>query len=107
MCTFTDCISEIKNTQVDNAKDTDVVKPMYNLIEYSNSYLKTSGILWQYCRNKPAVNSNGENVTNSFNSKVKITSQTDHNSTKNVEKMVPLKYFSNFRRTLEMLLISS
>ena len=37
---FTNCISEINNTQVDNAKDIDIVMPMYNLIEYSNSYPK-------------------------------------------------------------------
>ena len=35
---FTNCISEIKNTQVDNVKDLDVVMPVYNLIEYSDNY---------------------------------------------------------------------
>ena len=44
--TFTDCISEIYNTQIDNAKDLDVVMPIYNRIEYCNNYLKTSGSLW-------------------------------------------------------------
>ena len=44
---FTDCINEINNTQVDNAKEIDVVMPMYNLIEYSDNYLKTSRSLWQ------------------------------------------------------------
>ena len=44
---FTDYISEINNTQIDNAKYIDVVIPMYNLIEYSDNYLKTSGSLWQ------------------------------------------------------------
>ena len=39
---FTSCISEINNAQIDNAKDIDIVMPMYNLIEYSNNYLKTS-----------------------------------------------------------------
>ena len=39
---FTNCISEINNTQVDNAKDLDIVMPMYNLIEYSDNYSKTS-----------------------------------------------------------------
>ena len=34
---FTDCISEIDNTQIGNAKDIDVVMPMYNLKKYSNS----------------------------------------------------------------------
>ena len=42
-----DCISKINNTQIDNSKDLDVVMPMYNLIEYSNDYSKTSGVLWQ------------------------------------------------------------
>ena len=42
-CTpFTDCISEINNNQIDNAKDLDVVMSMYNLIEYSDNYSKTS-----------------------------------------------------------------
>ena len=46
---FTICISEINNTQVDNAKDINIVIPMYNLIEYSDNYSKTCGSLWQYC----------------------------------------------------------
>ena len=37
---FTNCISEINNTQIDNAKDIDIVMPMYNLIEYSDNYAK-------------------------------------------------------------------
>ena len=58
-CTpFTNCISEINNTQVDNAKDLDIVMPMYNLIEYSDDYSKTSGSLWQYCKHIPAVDNN-------------------------------------------------
>ena len=42
---FTNCISEINNTQVGNAKDIDIVIPMYNLIEYSDNYAKTLGSL--------------------------------------------------------------
>ena len=42
---FTDCISKINNTQIDYAKDTDIVMPMYNLIEYNDNYSKTSGSL--------------------------------------------------------------
>ena len=41
---FTSCISRIKNTQVDDAQYIDIVMPMYNLIEYSDNYLKTYGI---------------------------------------------------------------
>ena len=42
---FTNCISEINNTQVENPKDIDIVMPMYNLIEHSDNYAKTSGSL--------------------------------------------------------------
>ena len=73
---FTNCISEINNTQVDNAQDIDTVMPMYNLIEYSDNYSKTSGSLWQYCKDIPAVNNNGNivnfneaNATDSFDFK--------------------------------------
>ena len=48
-CTpFTNCISEITNIQIDNAKDIDVVIPMYILMEYNDPYSKTSASLWQY-----------------------------------------------------------
>ena len=110
---FTNCISEINNTQIDNAKDTDIVMPMYNLIEYSDNYAKTTGTLWQYCKDIPARNNNNEiteftggNTTDSFNFKAKITGQTGDDGTKDVEIIVPLKYLSNFWRTLEMLLIN-
>ena len=100
---FTNCISEINNTRADNAKDIDSVMPMYNLIEHSNNYSKTSGSLWQYCKYIPPVDNNDaivnfaeNNLTDSFNFKVKITGQTADDGTKNVEIMVPLKYLSNF-----------
>ena len=57
---FTNCISEINNTQIDNAKDIDSVIPMYNVIEYSDNYAKTTGSLWQYCKHIPARNANDE-----------------------------------------------
>ena len=46
---FVHCISKINSTQVNNAKDLDVVMPMHSLIEYSDNYLKTSESLCQYC----------------------------------------------------------
>ena len=42
---FTDCISERNNKEIDHAEDIDVVMPIYNLIEYSHNYLKSSGSL--------------------------------------------------------------
>ena len=47
---FTNCISKITNTQIDNAKYIDIVITMYKLIEYSDNYSKTSGSLSQYCK---------------------------------------------------------
>ena len=78
--------------------------PMYNLIEYSNHYAKTSGSLWQYYRDDPKdILTNSE----SFKSKLKITGKTPATGNeKDVEIMVRLKYLSNFRRTLEMPLIN-
>ena len=107
---FTNCISKINNTQIDNAEYIDIVMPMYNLIEYSDNYSKTSGSLWQYCKEMPAVNNNGDivifngaNATDSFNFKAKITGKTNNVGDKeNVEIMVALKHLSNFWRTLEM-----
>ena len=101
MCAFTKYISRINNTQLD---DIDIIMPMYNLIEYSDNYSKTSEILWWYCKNEPAINhADGkiadfteDNVTDSFKMKEKITGKTDGNGTKNVEIMIPLKYLSNF-----------
>ena len=94
--------------------------PMYNLIEYSDNHLKISGSLWQYCKEIPAVDDNGaitdfngENATDSFNFKNKITGETAANNNDgniagrvDLEIMVPLNYLSNFWRTLKMPLIN-
>ena len=88
---------------------------MYYLIEYNDNYSETSGILWQYHRGKPTKNVgnstiidfNEENATtDSFTIKEKIAVETGGYGTKKVEIMVPLKYLSNFWRTLEMPLIN-
>ena len=78
--------------------------PMYNLLEYRDNYAKTSGSLWQYFRDEP-----NDNLADSesFKSKIKVTGKTSNNDNeKDVEIMVPLKYLSNFWRTLEMRLIN-
>ena len=93
---FINCISEINNTQIDNAKDIDIVMPMYNLKEYCDNYAKTSGSLWQYFRDEPDDN----NIEDSKSFK------SNNNNEKDVEIMVPLKYLSNFWRTREMPLIN-
>ena len=74
------------------------------MIEDSDNYSKTSGSLWQYYKDEP-----NDNIADSesFRSKVKITVKTpDNGNTKDVEIIVPLKYLSNFWRTLEMPLIN-
>ena len=85
---FTECISNINNTQIDNANDIDVVIPQYDLIEYRDKYSKISESLWQYDRDDP-----NDNITQSesFKSNIKITEQIPGNSnTKNVEMVLPL-----------------
>ena len=58
--------------------------PMYSLIEYSNNYSKTFGILWQYSKDIPAVNNNGDifdfngDIVDSFDFKAKITCQANN-----------------------------
>ena len=74
--------------------------PMYNLIEYSDDYSETSGILWQYYKDVPI-----DNLTDSesFKSKLKITRNTPaDDNTKGIEIIVSLNYLNNFWRTLEM-----
>ena len=115
---FTNCISKINNTQIDNAEYIDIVMAMYNLIEYSDNYSKTSESLWKYFKEIPAVNDdddedivdfNGVNATDSFNIKTKMTGQTAANNNNgniagrvNVEIMVPLKYSSIFGELLTL-----
>ena len=77
---LTDCISETNNTSIDNAKDIDVVMTMDNLIEYSVSYSKTSGNLWQYYRDESVLtdagavaNFHAANNSASFRFKQKIS----------------------------------
>ena len=111
---FTYYISEINNTQVDDPQDTDIVMPMYNLQEYSDTYSKTLGTLWQYYRQEPALDNNNyitdfpndNNNSISFKFKQQITGQTGNGGTKDVEIIVSFKYLSNFWPTLEMLLIN-
>ena len=72
-------MSEINNTQAYNAKDIDIVMLVYNLIEYSDNCSKTSRSLWQYYRDKTAVNTGNitefntnDATTDSFKPKEKI-----------------------------------
>ena len=110
---FINCISKINNTLIDNAEDLDIVMPMYNLIEYSNNYLKTSGSLWNYYRDEPNSGALGNinysiKDSKSFDYKTIITGKLEGNNVEKraVEIIVPLGYLSNFWRTLDMPLIN-
>ena len=80
-------------------KKINVVMPMYNLIGYSDA--QTSRESWQYCRDEPALDDNGniidfptDNNSDSLKFKQKITGQTGNRGAKDVETMVPLKYLN-------------
>ena len=74
---------------MDNEKDLNGVMSMYNLIQHSNNSSITLGSLWQHYRDDP-----NDNIVKSESFKFK--------NTKNVKIAVPLKYLSNFLRTLGM-----
>ena len=113
---FTNCMSEINNTQINDTRDIDIIMPMYNSIEYNGTSgtSRTSRSLWKYYRDEPALDNNNitidfsANDSNSilFNFKQQVTGQTGNVGTKHVEVIVPLKYLSNFWKTLEMPLIN-
>ena len=113
---FRSCISEINNTLTDNVEDFD----MYKLLEYSENYSMTSGNLWNYYRdeinysanqnndaNNDRTNNNKTTTRKSFDYKTKIIGSTSDNDNRlNAEVVVPLKYLSNFWKSLGLLLIN-
>ena len=110
---FTKCNLEINDEHVDTAKNLDVVMRMYNLIEYSDNYQDSSATLYQYKRDEPPENDDIANLTvnNSSSFKYKVNLLGKRNVVGgivrlNVKVLVPLKYLSNFFRSLEMPLIS-
>ena len=111
---FINCISKINGVKIDNAEDLDVVMPMYNLLEYSKNYRKTTGSLWNYYRDEPSdpLSSDFE----SFKYKTSITGNIgkgeegyDENKVGKSETEVanPLKHLSSFWRSLNIPLIYS
>ena len=112
---FTKCNLEINDEHVDTAENLDIVMPMYNLIEYSNNYQDSSATLYQYKRDElpdDNVNLTADNST-SFGYKVNLLGNiaaADPDNPRvgrlNVKIVVPLKYVSNFFRSLEMPLIN-
>ena len=106
---FKDCRTEINDTFGDYGDFINIALPMYNLIEYSDNYSDSSGSLWSFKRDDRANNANVTNDDNapSFKYKASIIGNTEDNGRKNGVKIaVPLKYLSNFWRSLEMPLIN-
>ena len=114
---FTKCITKIDWAATDNAENLDLVMPSYNLIEYSSNYSETTGNLWFY--SKGETNNFDNNIwdidqVKSFTYKAKILGNTEAQSPpnnangilENATIPVPLKYLSNFWRSLEMPLIN-
>ena len=54
---FTNVITKVNNSQI-NAYYNNIVMPMYNIKDYSDAYSKSSGSLWQYWREEPALDAN-------------------------------------------------
>ena len=89
-------------------EDLDIVMPMYNLLEYSDNYQDSTGILYQFKRDEPPNdNEDVANNTSSLVYKSKLIKGTDDNNVNNVKLVVPLKYVRNFFRSLEMPLVNS
>ena len=113
---FKKCRTEINETFVDEAVHINIAMPMLNLIEYSDNYSDTSGSLWQFKRDEQPIDNNGAfiNITaensSSFKYKSKFIGNTNadgaNRKKENVKIVVPLKYLSNFWRSLEMPLIN-
>ena len=112
---FINCILKINGVKIDNAEDLGVVMPMYNLLEYSKNYKKTTGSLWNYYRDQPNSTIGDNNITHSilnsesFDYKASFMENgVPHNNlTKNdVKVVIPLKHLSNFWRHLDIPLIN-
>ena len=110
---FEKCNLEINDEHANTAENLDIVMSMYNLIEYSGNYEDSSATCYQYKRDKPPEANAVANLTadNSNSFKYKISFLGDRNVVGgivrlNVKIVVPLKYLSNFFRSLEMPLIN-
>ena len=111
---FSTCTTKINDVFVDEANHIYIAMPMYNLIEYSDNYSDTSGSLWQFKRDEVPANNADLTIDNSqsFKYKAALLGKTadavnnTNSSVKNAKIVVPLKYLSNFWRSLEMPLIN-
>ena len=103
---FINCISKTNCIKIDNAEDLDAVMPMYNLLEYSKNYRKTTGSLWNYYRDETSnpLSSN----SGSLKQKASITGKAPENNDllTNVKLAIPLRFLNNFWISLNIPLIN-
>ena len=124
---FINCITKINDVKFDNAEDLDVVISMYNLLEYSKNYKKTTESFWNYYRDEPTnpLSSDSKSFKckasitgNTYNVDEQITDDDGNNEVDNpnydankvgkneTEIVILLKHLSNFWRSLNILLIN-
>ena len=110
---FTKCNLEINDEHIDKAENLDIVMPMYNLIEYSDNYQDSSATLYQYKRDEPpeanAILDLTADISSSFKYKIELLCNPVLDGAiakRNVNVVIPLKYLSNFFRSLEMPLMN-
>ena len=114
---FTRCATHINDEHIETAENLDIIMLVYNLIEYSDNYTDYSGSLYQFKRGESPMNNAGNpnNValdnSTSFKYKASLLGKADDaagndRSLKNTKIVLPLKYLSNFFRSLEMPLIN-
>ena len=111
---FAKCNLEINDEDVDTADNLDTTMPMYNLIEYSDNCQDSSATLYQYKRDEPpeanAIADLTADNSSSFKYKISLLGNpvvADNIARRSIKVVVPLKYLSNFFRSLEMPLINS
>ena len=109
---FTKCNLEINDEHVDTAENLDISMPIYNLIEYSDNYQDSSATLYQYKRDEPPEDDAAADLTtdnsSSFKYEISLLGNpvvANNIARLNVKVVVPLKYLSNFFKSLEMPLI--
>ena len=103
---FTKCNLEINDEHVDTAENLDIVMPMYNLIEYSYNYQDSSATRYQYKRDEPDNSSSFKYKIKLLSNVTRVVGNAAGVRRLNVKIVVPLKYLSNFFRSLEMPLIN-
>ena len=114
---FRRCVTHINDGHVETAENLHIIMSMYNLIEYSDNYADSSGSFYQFERDESPMNDNNNPLNVALDNSVSVkckasllgkATDADGNdkSLRNANIVVPLKYLSNFFRSLEIPLIN-